>query len=322
MSCAASLRSRKVTRSWSWSSAGSSANDGHLGSLGELAAEVLAGDLLRERVIRFDAASPAGTARGRDQSRSERAGARRGRRRRRRSISAVPMAFCSSITAACAPVHPLLAAAAVQQSTASQRRELHQLLAEALADELRAAHHLAMATVGQDSERARRLSEAADAAMRRGATLDAVELGAHAFALTPPEDEQLTARMLALGEYLVNAFEMQRLADLLGPRIEQLPPGAPRARAHLMLAEGSADLDEHARHLELALQESRSEPALRALALAMKAELYAVIRVERLDDALAWTQEGLRIVGAGHERGAAPSRRGRVAAHPPRSACR
>jgi DNA-binding CsgD family transcriptional regulator len=275
---------------------------GHLEPAPELPVEVLAGDLSRERVLRL---RPAG----------------------RRALLAVaispqmtePELAALSVAAGLDEAvnegvlmldrgrlrasHPLLAAAAVQQSTSAQRRELHYELAGALGDELRAAHHLAMATVGHDPQRAGRLAYAADLAMRRGATNDAVELAGHALALTPPGDEQISARLLALAECLLAAFELDRLAALLAPRIAELPAGPLRARAHLLLAESTADLIEHGYHLERALEQSQHEPALRAIALAMKSELFTVIRVEHLEQAERWTEEGLRLAAPGTRAG-------------------
>ena len=271
---------------------------GHVDAAAELPVEVLAGDLLRERLVRMDAAvrlALLAVAISPQVTEPELAAVAGGAALDQAVAEGVLQLDHGRVRAS----HPLLAAAAVQQSTAAQRGELHHALAGTLGDEVRAAHHLAMATVGPDAQRAARLDEAAHVAARRGAVHDAVELAGHALALTPPGHEQVGARLLALGQRLFDAVEMERLAELVGARIGDLTAGAQRARAHLLLAEATADIDEHGRHLEWALEHSADDPLLRATALALKSELFGVIRIERLDEAAAWVAEGLRLAPAG-----------------------
>src|SRR5207249_197294 len=92
-------------------------------------------------------------------------------------------------------------------------------------------------------------------------------------------------RLLALASYLETAGELQRVSDLLTPELESLPPGPLRARAWLLLAEGShvRTVDDYRRHLEYALAESKGEPALRARVVAKMSS--AVIGVERIPEA-------------------------------------
>ncbi len=267
---------------------------GHLDNVAALASESLAGDLFRERLAQLPTAS----------------------RRALLAVAISPQITETELAAVCGadalegavaegvllpdhgrlrPSHPLLAAAAVQQSTSAQRHAVHQELAGALVDEIRAAHHLAMATAGHDAVRASRLAAAAELAMRRAALHDAVELAGHALALTPPGDAQLPERVLALGEYLLRDYQVDGISELMARWLQELPGGAPRARAHLLLAEATLDLAEHAQHLEQALEHSEGEPSLRATALALKAALYAVILTERLDEAAQFAEEGLRL---------------------------
>ena len=92
--------------------------------------------------------------------------------------------------------------------------------------------------------------------------------------------------MLALGSYLVDAGEPQRVTDLLGPEVETLRPGAPRVRAYMLLTHGMVSgNDEIQAFLARALAESGDEPALRAAVLADLAQIDAVIRVERIREA-------------------------------------
>lgn len=203
-------------------------------------------------------------------------------------------------------VHPLLAAAALRRSRSVERRELHRELAGAFTDAGRRARHLALATPGTDREVAATVSAAAAAAAARGAAEDAVELSEHALRLTP-EGTERSDRLLALAEYLEVAGEPQRVTDLLEPQVDSLPPGEARVRAQLLLSEGGAitHVDEHERHLDLALAESRADPALRALVLAKKATNTANSSVERIPEAEAWALEALpaaREAGPGVER--------------------
>jgi DNA-binding CsgD family transcriptional regulator len=190
------------------------------------------------------------------------------------------------------PSHPLLAAAAKRHSRAGDRRRIHLALAGAVDDETLRALHLAEATAASDGGLAAVVASAATVASTRGAVQDAAELAAHALRLTPPTDEERTDRLLALAEYLVRAGEHPRATTLLNSRLEELPHGRPRARAHLLLG-WSADLANHHAHLERALAESDADPDLRAIALATRAFLFAIDQVERLDDAEAWAREAL-----------------------------
>ncbi len=126
--------------------------------------------------------------------------------------------------------HPLLAAAALQRSTAGERRELHLELADLLATdgELR-ARHLALTTEGPDEEFAATIAAAAARASDRGAAPEAVILGEHALRLTPPDAPERATRVIALAEYLVVAGELERVESLLVPEFEALPAGAPES---------------------------------------------------------------------------------------------
>jgi DNA-binding CsgD family transcriptional regulator len=207
------------------------------------------------------------------------------------------------------PSHPLLAAAVRRRSTARERRALHRDLAELVADEALRARHLALAARVPDADLASTVAAAAAAALRRGAAHDAVDLAEHALRLTPSAAAEQSDRLLALAEYLVIVGEGPRAQELLAPRIGELPAGAARARAHLLLGEGSA-LAGHEYHLERALAESEREPALRATALATKSILYTAVRVERIRDAEAWAQEALGLAGSA---GASVERHARLA---------
>src|SRR5262249_5933642 len=140
------------------------------------------------------------------------------------------------------------------------------------------------------------VAAAAAAAARRGAPRAAMALAEHALRLTPPASPERTERLLTLGAYLVSTGEAQRLTDLLAPEIDSLPPGAPRARALLLLTGGMvATNDEIRGYLHAALAESGDDSALRASVLVEIAENDAVIRVEGIPEAEASALEALEV---------------------------
>ena len=125
-------------------------------------------------------------------------------------------------------------------------------------------------------------------------------LSEHALRLTPPDAAERTARLLALGIHLAAAGERRRVTDLLTPELDRLPDAAARVRAWLLLADGAGvqSDEDYVRHVDRALAEAGSDPALRANALADKALWTAAVSVERLDAVEAWVAEVLA-AGAG-----------------------
>ena len=180
------------------------------------------------------------------------------------------------------------------------KRDLHRGLAEVVADEQRRALHLGLATTAPDEALATRLDVAAARAAARGATRLAINLADHAWRLTPPDVSDVD-RVLALGLHLHDAGEKQRLTDLLGSRVESLPPGAARVTAYLLLTEGhlehgSADI---VALLEKALAEAGDDNVLRGQVLSYLAENDAVVEVrmvaradERAVEAVALSEYG------------------------------
>jgi DNA-binding NarL/FixJ family response regulator len=204
------------------------------------------------------------------------------------------------------PTHPLLGAAAVRGAGQRARRELHSALAAALSDPEQTAMHHALASRTSDDALAARLADAAGRASARGARQQSAELAAHALRLTPPESSQRSERVLALAECLETAGEMQRMTNLLTEEMESLPSGTPRARAWLMLSEGSssrrlADLAEMRRR---ALEEAPKDPAVRARVLAKQASNAAGSVISNIPQAQAWATEAARL-----SEGAAPGLR-------------
>jgi DNA-binding NarL/FixJ family response regulator len=186
--------------------------------------------------------------------------------------------------------HPLLAAAAERSVGRGERRELHIALAGAVSDVELRAMHLALATEQADAALSATVADAAAIASARGARQQAVALAEHALRLTPIDSEHRGTRVLSLGAYLETAGEMRRLADLLTPEIESLPPGELRARAWLMLAEssGSQRMNDLSTLSERALAEGAEDPGLQARALAKQASNAAASTIADIRQAEEW----------------------------------
>lgn len=180
--------------------------------------------------------------------------------------------------------HPLLAAAARSRSSIAERRALHLELARIASDPNRKLQHAAIAAPLPNAALAGRLSEAAAVSFARGRLHEAIELGQHALRLSPTGDDDVPERLLTLAEYLAAAGELPGVAALLGPRLQELPAGRARARAHLLLGE-AATIDAHEQHLELALTHGAGDDELLAVALSARAVLLALIRVRDIEQA-------------------------------------
>jgi DNA-binding CsgD family transcriptional regulator len=188
--------------------------------------------------------------------------------------------------------HPLLAAMAAGQSSARERRELHLALGAVAADPVLRARHRAMAASAADARLASEVSAAAAQTAARGAVHDAAELAGHALRLTAAGDSEYDERLLAQARYLIDAGEHARATGLLAERIGALPPGPARAAAHLLLGEGADSLAEE-EHLARVIADSAADPGLRAQALARRAVMLVVGRVERIAEAEQMAGEAL-----------------------------
>ena len=191
--------------------------------------------------------------------------------------------------------HPLLAAAAKSGSRRREQRDLHLLLAAAVADEELRARHLALAASRPDAALAAAVAAAAASASARGAVVAAVELAEHALRLTPADAPERPERVLTLAGYLETAGERRRVTELLTPEIESLPAGEPRVRAWLTLLDGRGvtSFADAQRHLERALAEAGDDPRPRARVLAAMALSWAAEGVARIPEAEAWALEAL-----------------------------
>lgn len=190
--------------------------------------------------------------------------------------------------------HPLLAEAARRHASGADVRTLHQdLAAVTVEDELR-TRHLALAAVRPDRELATTVAAAARSASARGAVHAAAELADHALRLTPPGDDDRSDRVLELGRYLEVAGEPERLTELLTPLVDDLPRGAARVRACVLLSSGVVTgNDDVRRHLERALAESGDDPELRVPVIAELWMNTSMAQVRHIGEAEAWAADAL-----------------------------
>jgi DNA-binding CsgD family transcriptional regulator len=133
--------------------------------------------------------------------------------------------------------HPLLASGAYALLDGAERRELHALVAERVADPEERARHLALAAAGPTEEVAGALEEAARRAQARGAPPAAAELYEAAARLTPPElvrERQL--RTVDAAFCIFQCGDGRRARELLEDVVAELPAGPDRASALIRLA--------------------------------------------------------------------------------------
>ncbi len=204
--------------------------------------------------------------------------------------------------------HPLLAAAAHAALSRSELRDLHASLAEATADEAQRAAHQALASSGFDEDLAASVAVAAKRCAVRGARAQSVALAEHALRLTPPASSARSTRVLDLAESLSTAGELARMTEVLEIEIDTLPQGMPRARAWLMLSEGSGprSLDDQERYRVRALAEAGPDPGIRAMVLAKRAANTAASRIVSIVQSEEWALEAL---DAARDAGPAETRR-------------
>ncbi len=133
--------------------------------------------------------------------------------------------------------HPLLAAAAYDAAGPRERRDVHSKLAVAVRDREEQVRHLALAAAGPDADVASALDGAAQLARARGAPVAAAELYEEARALTPPADRAgARRRAVDAARCLFESGDSRRARSLLEATIADLPAGAERGRALLVLA--------------------------------------------------------------------------------------
>jgi DNA-binding CsgD family transcriptional regulator len=196
------------------------------------------------------------------------------------------------------PSHPLLAAAARKHSTAGERREVHLELGRTSPDPATRAQHLALAAPSADARLAGQVAKAAMEAIDRGATHEAVQLAEEALRLTPEDAPERPTRLLDLARYLVIAGELASARALLEGKLEQLPDGASRARAFLILGECAHTVEELNEFADRAIRQSSGDPDVRATALATKAMALAPTTFRDLAGSEALAGEALEVAHA------------------------
>ena len=133
--------------------------------------------------------------------------------------------------------HPLFASAIYAGAVPWRRREAHRKLSVIAPNAEERARHQALSAEGPDEEAAAALAQAAHAAAARGAPGAAAELAELAVARTPVElVPARRRRRLAAAEYLFRARDTTRAQHGLEAVVEDMPSGAERAEALLVLA--------------------------------------------------------------------------------------
>ena len=133
--------------------------------------------------------------------------------------------------------HPLLASAIYSEAPPDRRREAHRRLGKIASNAEERARHLALSAEGPDEATAAALSGAAEAAAARGAPAAAANLAELAVALTPHDQAPARwQRRVDAGAYLFRAGDTARARRDLEAVAEEMPAGADRAEALLVLA--------------------------------------------------------------------------------------
>jgi DNA-binding CsgD family transcriptional regulator len=159
--------------------------------------------------------------------------------------------------------HPLLASSAYWHVDAAARRRLHRRLAAVTSDLEEQARHLALAAAGPDDEVAGALEAAAIQAAKRGAVVAAVELAELAVGLTPTSCPSASRRRrVQTAEWYLETGDPGRARQILETLATELPTGAERVDAMILLARAQQDDIEAQRQLlESALPDAAADPA-------------------------------------------------------------
>jgi hypothetical protein len=161
--------------------------------------------------------------------------------------------------------HPLLASAACQQVSPSDRRRVHRRLAGLAKDRGERARHRALGAVRPDERMAAELDAAGASAATRGALQSAGELAELALRLTPGGQSGAVARRKITGAgYWFEAGHSSRTQSLLEEAVTTEPPGDLRAGVLALLAQihfrRSSDDDSMTRTLQAHGVWPRSRP--------------------------------------------------------------
>jgi DNA-binding CsgD family transcriptional regulator len=133
--------------------------------------------------------------------------------------------------------HPLYAAAIYAATSDDRRRQLHRRLSLIVTNPEERARHLALAAEAPSEEVAAVLEDAALRALGRGAAGSAAGLFAESSRLTPSDDVRAgQRRMLQAAEAHFESADTGAARALLERLVSEMPPGADRARALLVMA--------------------------------------------------------------------------------------
>lgn len=157
--------------------------------------------------------------------------------------------------------HPLLSSV-LYRELGEDRRSVHGRIAGIVEDPLVRARHLALASVGPDTDVAAVLDDAAGLAAERGASAVAAELAEQALRLTPPGGER-PRRALAAARAHQASGEWTRARAIANDLLGEPGPGPWRAEALVLLAELES-VDRAVSLLEDALREADARPGLRS----------------------------------------------------------
>ncbi|TDU04517.1 regulatory LuxR family protein [Streptomyces sp. 846.5] len=162
--------------------------------------------------------------------------------------------------------HPLLGAALQAEALLRERIAVHTALAEATAEPVARARHLALAHPREDAQVAAALAAAADVARHRGEPDTAYELTALAAEHTPAADpRRRTARLLAAAAHAADAGLHEDARRSAAEVLTDSADPAQRVRARMILLEtvGQA-LDEAGGLIQGGLADAGDDPSLLA----------------------------------------------------------
>jgi DNA-binding CsgD family transcriptional regulator len=142
--------------------------------------------------------------------------------------------------------HPVYASVVRAGIPDTERRRLHQRLADVVTDVERRARHLAAASIEPDEELAATLEEAARLASRRGALDVAADLAEQATEATPRGNENAPRRILLAGQSRAASGDLGAAQQWLARHLDVLPLGHDRTEAYLLLATSSWHGDDYA----------------------------------------------------------------------------
>jgi DNA-binding CsgD family transcriptional regulator len=175
--------------------------------------------------------------------------------------------------------HPLFASAIAARAAASTKRDLHQRLADLVADPEQRARHLALAASGPDAKVAVALDAASRRARSRGAVTAAAGLAEQALRLTPHGGANAIRRRAVIAADLAfEAGDPDRAAALLEEVLADAPRGPQRAAIMRQIAAvraNTAGPREAVALYQAALRETGDDARLEAL---IHVELADVLR--------------------------------------------